>query len=332
MFAFVLTVLATRARTGEETLTFYRDALAVLAAATAVTAALGGSIFAHLDVTAIGLLILLTFGRIGCLVVGCCHGRPTKRGLVYGRRHAALGFPLYLVGRPVVPVPLFEAAAALAVSAAAIGTLDRERPGAALGFVIVAYGLVRIPLEELRGDWDRPYFAAISEAQWTSIVLILVTAVATWTGILPPGFPALAPVALVVEAAGLAYIRRRERRVVTAPGHLRELLKASRVATAYAGDGPLVVTTSRGIRLSMGHTGTRAHVTFSSASELPSEETRELAGALAELCLPPYCAELVPGVAGVLHLLTGASRSAHLESDATRPTQPAPLLPRLSLR
>src|SRR5262245_16244009 len=66
--AFLAVVYATEYLTGQPSLTFYHDALAVLAACAAVSAALGAGVLAHLDLTTVGLFVLLAFGRVGCLV------------------------------------------------------------------------------------------------------------------------------------------------------------------------------------------------------------------------------------------------------------------------
>jgi prolipoprotein diacylglyceryltransferase len=109
--AFLVVVWITDAVTGTQSLTFYHDALAVLAVSAAATAALGLPVLAHLDLTAAGLMLLLAWGRIGCTLVGCCHGRPARRGVVYDHSHVRYGLAPHLVGRTLRPVPLYEAGA-----------------------------------------------------------------------------------------------------------------------------------------------------------------------------------------------------------------------------
>ena len=60
----------------------------------------------YLDTLAIGLLVALMFGRVGCFLNGCCYGRPTD--LPWGVRFPQ-GLPPTLVA--VHPTQLYEAAA-----------------------------------------------------------------------------------------------------------------------------------------------------------------------------------------------------------------------------
>jgi hypothetical protein len=293
--AFVVVVWVTDALTGTQSLTFYHDALAVLAASALATAALGLPVLAHLDLTAAGLMLLLAWGRVGCTLVGCCHGRPARRGVVYDHTHVRYGLAPHLVGRTLRPVPLYEAAAAgvLALTGAAIA-LAGAAPGTAFAVVLSAYALVRIALEELRGDWQRPQLGGVSEPQVTSALLIAGIAVATLAGVLPDGPYLVAPLVLIAEAAAIAAWRRSRRPDLDLlePRHVRELVKAAQRR--------ILVTTSRGVRVSAGAAGGRPHVTLSA---LPPDEDVAVAGAVAELCLPRGPTELVHGAGGVLHVL-----------------------------
>jgi hypothetical protein len=72
---------------GRERIVFYEQALAA-AGATSMAAWLAGAPFlVALDIVTMGIGVFLAFGRIGCLRVGCCHGRPARRGIRYGHEH-----------------------------------------------------------------------------------------------------------------------------------------------------------------------------------------------------------------------------------------------------
>jgi prolipoprotein diacylglyceryltransferase len=282
--AFVAVVWITDAITGAQTLTFYHDALAVLGAAAATAAALGLPVLAHLDLAAIGLLVIDAFGRVGCTLVGCCHGRPARRGVVYTERHVRYGLAPHLVGRKLMPVPLYESAAAVAL--AAIGAaivVAGAAPGTALAVAFGGYALVRIVLEELRGDWQRRQVAGASEPQWTSALLLVAIGAAAWPPLL---------IVAAAEAAAVAAWRRARRADLLEPSHVRELVKASRRR--------VLVTTSHGVRVSTGVAGGHAHV---SLSAVPPGDDVQVAAAVAGLCLPPGRAEVVYGAAGVMHVV-----------------------------
>lgn len=93
-------------RRGRVELIFYRHAIAIGAATAALAMARGRPLAAHLDVAAIAVAAFLAFGRVGCLMVGCCHGAPAGLGVRYGVAHGRAGFPPALVGVRVFPTQL----------------------------------------------------------------------------------------------------------------------------------------------------------------------------------------------------------------------------------
>jgi hypothetical protein len=280
-----------------EALVYYHHEIAVLAVCGALVAALGAPILAHLDATALGLGAFLACGRIGCLLAGCCHGRPARVGVTYGPRHAAHGFSRHLVGVPLVPVQALEAAAVAALVGAGVAVAGTA-PGAGFALYVGGYAVLRFCLEDLRGDAVRPSWRGLSEAQWTSLAVAIALAVAAG-GDLLPGDPVH-----VIAAAGLAVAAAvrlaRGPRLLDAR-HLGEL--AAALARLPAGR-PRVLATSRGLRISAGRTEHKVHYTLSRAPvPLGAAECRALARCLLRLRHPGNRAHVVAGVAGTVHVI-----------------------------
>ena len=95
--AFFALVMATKIITGEERIIYYHHEIAVMLMAALFLRINRQPLFPYLDITIIGIGTFLIFGRIGCLMMGCCHGRPHRWGVRYSEEHAAFGFPSYLV-------------------------------------------------------------------------------------------------------------------------------------------------------------------------------------------------------------------------------------------
>ena len=256
---FFAIVLVTRAILGEERLVYYHHELAVLVVAALVLAALGRPVLAYLDVAIVGLGVFLAFGRIGCSMVGCCHGRPHRLGVRYGAVHANVGFADWLVGVPLIPLQLIESLAVLVLTAVAAARLwaAAALPGAVLATQIVGYALLRFVLELARGDRERPVWAGLSEAQWTSVVLALAVVVAQTAGWLPSSVRDLS----IAAGLGIALVivtlergRRGSLHRLLSPDHVSEVARALlRADTAPTGATPPdvpVFTTSLGVRLS----------------------------------------------------------------------------------
>lgn len=165
--------MVTKLVTGEEKLVCYHHQIAVFTAVASLARLCGEPVLASLDAAALGLAVFLSFGRVGCLAVGCCYGRPCRHGIRYSREHVAEGFPAKLEGIPLIPVQLFEAVASLGLACAAGALMwAGAAPGSAFLVWCCGYATARFFLEFLRGDAARPVWCGFSEAQWTSFAVL----------------------------------------------------------------------------------------------------------------------------------------------------------------
>lgn len=254
-----LVAWVTLAVAGTERLVYYHHEIAVLGVSSALLFALGHPILPYLDVSVLALGVFLAFGRLGCLAVGCCHGRPHRIGVRYGAEHAREGFPPWLVGVRLFPVQLTEALACGALTG--IGAADLVSgapPGRVLGNQLIGYALARTGLEFLRGDAERPSWKGLSEAQWTSLALAFAVAAAERAGWIPPSpLPAAVAGTLVIAfaAVGLLRLRRGSPHRLLAPAHLGEVARALESGQAAPAEPEVVRvrTTSLGVHLSSCH-------------------------------------------------------------------------------
>jgi phosphatidylglycerol:prolipoprotein diacylglycerol transferase len=121
------------------------------------------------DAAAFTMLIGLVFTRMGCLMNGCCAGRPTS-GRIGMRLPNHEG-----VWERRIPTPLLEAGwAALVLAGATVISASRPFAGAVLVFVLATYGAGRVLLEPTRAG-------AGTRGSWANIVvsglLLLVGAI-----------------------------------------------------------------------------------------------------------------------------------------------------------
>jgi prolipoprotein diacylglyceryltransferase len=182
---FLLAILA-KVITGKEVIVYYHHEIAILIACSCVLRIFNWPVLQYLDVTILGIATFLAFGRIGCLSVGCCHGRPSKKGITYGHEHVKAGFTPYYDGVVLLPVQLIESIFVFfVVITGSLLVVNNALPGTILIFYTVVYGTFRFMLEFFRGDAERPYYRGLSEAQWTTLLLIAVSMVMSLTGFTP---------------------------------------------------------------------------------------------------------------------------------------------------
>jgi hypothetical protein len=211
--------------------------------------ALGEPILAYLDPVAIGLCFFLAGGRIGCLLVGCCHGRPSSFGICYGEEAARDGFPRSLVGVRLLPVPALEAAALLLIGTAGLAALPFAPDGAIFTWFLVSYSVVRFGFEGLRGD-ERPHVLGLSVNRWMCIAEFSF-AIALWThehGGFGTSEIALAAFLVLLFVASLVARRVTDRRrAVLSDAHVEEVRRIVATSLEGAGDDLRAKTTGRGI-------------------------------------------------------------------------------------
>jgi len=132
------------------------------------------------------------FGRIGCFLNGCCHGRPTHT--IFGVQFPVYS-PAWYVQRqneiipstalqtvPVLPTQLFESAAnfALFLSLFLLYRKLSPRRGLLTALYFMAYAIIRFVIEPLRDD-ERMRVSGFSIGQVISIAVFVAGALlAVW--------------------------------------------------------------------------------------------------------------------------------------------------------
>ncbi len=154
---------------------------------------LQGLTFLHVaDVFAPNVAFGLAFGRIGCLLAGCCHGRPIEHPLpawleaVVPLRWPAwfsLTFPSSsgglggLLDQPLVPTqPLSQLVNLVIFGVLMLVVVPRKRyHGQVFVWLCILYAVARSSVELLRGDDRGMYFGeALSTSQLVSVPVVLV--------------------------------------------------------------------------------------------------------------------------------------------------------------
>ncbi|HXJ75249.1 MAG TPA: prolipoprotein diacylglyceryl transferase family protein, partial [Candidatus Dormibacteraeota bacterium] len=108
-------------------------------------------------------------GRIGCLMNGCCFGRPTDLPW-------AIRFPAdhETHGVPVHPTQLYDALLSLALYLTLAWLYRRKRfDGQIFAAYLVAYALLRSLVEAFRGDYPVRYLGIATPAHLVSLLILL---------------------------------------------------------------------------------------------------------------------------------------------------------------
>jgi phosphatidylglycerol---prolipoprotein diacylglyceryl transferase len=198
-------------------LVFYGGALAAAAVLVGFARKHRWNIGEVADLLAPALALGHVFGRMGCLLVGCCYGKLCSFGLhfppgsVAHNELAAQG----LVTNPaastpaLAPTQLFEALGEAVIFLVLMGLRRKPRfPGALVLTYVMAYALLRFTVEVFRGDTARG-----------NLFDLTLPTLATWLGI-PPEQPLALSAAqtLSLVLGGLAattYVWLRHRAATT---------------------------------------------------------------------------------------------------------------------
>lgn len=162
---------------------FYGGLLAALAVALWLVRRYRLNMWTTADLMAPGIALGHVVGRLGCLLAGCCYGRPTDVpwGVVFTDPAAAanVGTPL---GIPLHPTQLYDAGAELLIMLFLLATERRGKPfpGRTFWWYMLLYGVSRFIVEIYRGD-DRGMMMGLSTSQVVSIAVVPVALVMLWT-------------------------------------------------------------------------------------------------------------------------------------------------------
>jgi phosphatidylglycerol---prolipoprotein diacylglyceryl transferase len=132
------------------------------------------------DMAGMTIPVGLAFGRLGCLLGGCCFGSPTggplalvfppnsPASVAQARVHLLASEHLHSL--PVHPTQLYESAGCLALGAALFLWLhgNKRYDGQVFVAFLAGYASLRFGLEFLRAD-DRGGVAGLSTSQWIGV-------------------------------------------------------------------------------------------------------------------------------------------------------------------
>jgi phosphatidylglycerol:prolipoprotein diacylglycerol transferase len=135
------------------------------------------------DLFAPGIALGYMVGRLGCLMAGCCYGRPTDVGwaITFTDPAAALnvGTPLNV---PLHPTQIYESAAGLVIFVLLMALERRGRPfpGRTFWMFVLLYAVSRFIIEFYRGDDRGLVFDMVSTSQAISLVLAPLSLFMLW--------------------------------------------------------------------------------------------------------------------------------------------------------
>jgi hypothetical protein len=318
-------VMSTKIITGEEQIIYYHHEIAIMILAAVFLWIINQPLLPYLDLLILGIGTFLFCGRVGCLMVGCCHGKPHKWGVCYRKEHADAGFTNYYVGVRLFPIQAVESIWVFGIVVVGIMFILKGRPpGEALAWYVINYDIGRFIFEFARGDPERPYHWGFSEGQWISLILMIAVVWAESLGTLPFHmwhiFATAGMVLTMIAVALIRYFRGVNKHKLLNPRHVSEVAEAVEKVSAMAaekitlprGNNAHAVipmsSTSLGIQITAGKIKDMAalidHYALSSREEDMNNET---AGILADLIVQlkhPSCSkELITRNRGVFHLL-----------------------------
>jgi phosphatidylglycerol:prolipoprotein diacylglycerol transferase len=135
------------------------------------------------DVLAVSTALVHGFGKIGCFMAGCCHGKVCNAaiGVVY-TNPLSQAHPL---NTPLYPAPLIDAVIIFSACAFLLWYKNKKKfDGELMLWYIFIYSTGRFFTEFLRGDDDRGFVGPLSQSQWVSIALLIIAGI-TYKWMLP---------------------------------------------------------------------------------------------------------------------------------------------------
>jgi phosphatidylglycerol---prolipoprotein diacylglyceryl transferase len=143
-------------------------------------------LFKYFDIATLGVAMVIAFTRVGCLLAGCCFGRPTDSFLSITFHspysHAGQNF----LGIPLHPSQIYAIINALILFIVLMFVYKRRKfVGQMTATFLIYLGITRFFIEFMRGDSDRGvYFNdAISTGQIVMLIFVAGGTFLYWQGL-----------------------------------------------------------------------------------------------------------------------------------------------------
>jgi phosphatidylglycerol:prolipoprotein diacylglycerol transferase len=159
---------------------FYGGLIAAVATGIWYVRRYGLPIWSTGDVFAPAIALGHVVGRFGCLMAGCCYGRPTSMpwGITFHSEAAAANVGTVL-GVPLHPTQLYDAGAELLILVFLLWSEKRTTARGGRAFAgrtfwsyILLYGAARFIIEFYRGDARGMIAGVVSTSQFVALLLV----------------------------------------------------------------------------------------------------------------------------------------------------------------
>jgi phosphatidylglycerol:prolipoprotein diacylglycerol transferase len=127
-----------------------------------------------LDIISAPTMLGLGIGRWGCLMAGCCHGKPTSLPFPFSITYPHGPYAPEIAGVPVHPAPVYASINAFIIAGICYLVYTRsKRRGLAVYTLLTLYSATRFLLEFIRGDTDRGWVIpdVLSTSQFIGIII-----------------------------------------------------------------------------------------------------------------------------------------------------------------
>lgn len=136
----------------------------------------------YIDVAALAVPIIKFFVRLGCLLVGCCFGRPTDSFLGIKFTNPDSTAFEYYPGVAIFPTQIFNMVNAVIMFGVLYFVYKRRKfKGQVLAVFLIYYAVTRFVIEFFRGDVDRGmYFNNMLSTGQLVMILTLAIGIVTY--------------------------------------------------------------------------------------------------------------------------------------------------------
>jgi len=167
----------------------------------------GADVWTVLAAFCVAAPFVQSFGRLRCLVQGCCHGAPCAAwlGIRYRHPRSRVCRLSDFGGLPIHPTPVYSIAWNVPIALCSCRLWSLHAPLHLIGGVyLILCGVGRFVEEAYRGEPQTPVFAKLRAYQWVALCTVLLGALLTAVGRSTPAPTAIWNPASLVAAFGFS--------------------------------------------------------------------------------------------------------------------------------